>query len=322
VLAEISRWPNWRRQLPPADSAPQLRSLPRPGSREAAGAVVWGRQRPAVLPGDEAIPGQLVPGPAGCFPARAHLTSGRAADRVAAAEHGVAGHRRGRDGGRVAMADLGQAGGGGRAGGGRGSRQGAHQRQRSRSGSPVAGAELYAHHAAALVNGRRVVASHGANWLGDGQVGRCPVLHLVLGQVATQLYASPIPSASLTRQYLMTTKSTAPLPTLADLDALPPGVVGEIIEGVLYETQHPGNEHQFVLSRISADISVPFGRGGTGPGGWWILHRMPFEFADGTLELVPDVAGWRCRCCRATRRAGSFRTGSARSCRRRRATTT
>ncbi len=91
----------------------------------------------------------------------------------------------------------------------------------------------------------------------------------------------------------MTIKSTVPLPTLADLDALPPGIVGEIIEGVLYEMPYPGTEHQHVLIQIIADLGWAFSRGSSSPGRWWILHRLPSEFPDGTLEIVPDVAGWR-----------------------------
>jgi Uma2 family endonuclease len=39
-------------------------------------------------------------------------------------------------------------------------------------------------------------------------------------------------------------------PTLADLDALPPGVVGEIIDGVLYTMAKPRAWHQRTSRRL------------------------------------------------------------------------
>src|SRR3954467_3184477 len=56
-------------------------------------------------------------------------------------------------------------------------------------------------------------------------------------------------------------------PTLADLDALPPGVVGEIIEGVLYTMTKPRARHQLTALGIAADLRAPFGLGRGGPGG-------------------------------------------------------
>ena len=81
-------------------------------------------------------------------------------------------------------------------------------------------------------------------------------------------------------------------PTLADLDALPPGVVGEIIEGVLCKMTKPRARHQFTAQGIAADLRAPFGRGSGGPGGWWILAEPGIELLN-TPEISPDVAGWR-----------------------------
>ena len=44
------------------------------------------------------------------------------------------------------------------------------------------------------------------------------------------------------------------LPTLADLDALPPGIVGEIIEGVLYTMTKPRMPHQLKGLEIASDL--------------------------------------------------------------------
>ncbi|MBI4952798.1 MAG: Uma2 family endonuclease [Myxococcales bacterium] len=81
-------------------------------------------------------------------------------------------------------------------------------------------------------------------------------------------------------------------PTLADLDALPPGVKGEIIEGVLYTMTRPRGAHQSTGTAIGGDLRGPFDRGRGGPGGWWILVEPGIELP-GTPEIAPDVAAWR-----------------------------
>lgn len=81
-------------------------------------------------------------------------------------------------------------------------------------------------------------------------------------------------------------------PTLADLDALPPGIKGEIIEGVLYTMTKPRSRHQFSAANIVADLLNPFHRARNGPGGWWILGEPGIELPN-TPEIAPDVAGWR-----------------------------
>lgn len=80
--------------------------------------------------------------------------------------------------------------------------------------------------------------------------------------------------------------------TLADLDALPPGVKGELIDGVLYTQARPRPVHQDALGAIHTDLDGPFRRGRGGPGGWWILVE-PGIATDGAPEFSPDIAGWR-----------------------------
>ncbi len=82
------------------------------------------------------------------------------------------------------------------------------------------------------------------------------------------------------------------LPTRADLDALPPGIKGEIIEGVLYTMTRPRGRHQWTSTVVGSDLSGPFGRGRGGPGGWWILVEPGIELPN-TPEIAPDLAGWR-----------------------------
>ncbi|MBI3204987.1 MAG: Uma2 family endonuclease [Myxococcales bacterium] len=81
-------------------------------------------------------------------------------------------------------------------------------------------------------------------------------------------------------------------PTLADLDALPPNVKGEIIEGVLYTMTRPRGPHQSTSLVIGADLVGPFQRGRGGPAGWWILPEPGIELPE-TPEIAPDLAGWR-----------------------------
>lgn len=82
------------------------------------------------------------------------------------------------------------------------------------------------------------------------------------------------------------------VPTLADLDALPPGVKGEIIEGVLYTMTRPRGPHQRTATMVGGALSGPFDGGRGGPGGWWILAEPGIELP-GTPEIAPDLAGWR-----------------------------
>src|SRR5260370_1620076 len=86
-------------------------------------------------------------------------------------------------------------------------------------------------------------------------------------------------------------ESARKLPTLADLEALPPGVKGEILEGVLYTMARPRAGHQRVATSVGGRIHDPFDAGRGGPGGWWILIEPGVELP-GTPEIAPDLAGW------------------------------
>lgn len=81
-------------------------------------------------------------------------------------------------------------------------------------------------------------------------------------------------------------------PTLADLEALPEGTKGEIIEGVLYTMTRPRGPHQNTAAGIASELRNPYQRGRGGPGGWWILPEPGIELP-GTPEIAPDLAGWR-----------------------------
>jgi Uma2 family endonuclease len=81
-------------------------------------------------------------------------------------------------------------------------------------------------------------------------------------------------------------------PTLADLEALPENMKGEIIDGVLYAMTRPRSHHQNISGLVYSDLVNPFQRGRGGPGGWWILVEPGIELPNAP-EVAPDIAGWR-----------------------------
>jgi Uma2 family endonuclease len=80
--------------------------------------------------------------------------------------------------------------------------------------------------------------------------------------------------------------------TLADLEALPEGVVGEIIDGTLYTHARPGGGHVYFGLRLFGELDGPFQLGANGPGGWWLMVE-PGVQVEGSPEFIPDLAGWR-----------------------------
>lgn len=79
--------------------------------------------------------------------------------------------------------------------------------------------------------------------------------------------------------------------TYADIEALPPHLVGEIIDGELFVSPRPRPRHSRAETNIIADLAGPFDRGRGGPGGWWLLVEPELHL--GGHVLVPDIAGWR-----------------------------
>jgi len=77
--------------------------------------------------------------------------------------------------------------------------------------------------------------------------------------------------------------------TMKDIEALPPTMKGEIIDGVLYAHARPRPIHQATLLAIASDIDGPFSRTTQQ---WWILGEPGIELP-GAPEVSPDVAGWR-----------------------------
>ena len=79
--------------------------------------------------------------------------------------------------------------------------------------------------------------------------------------------------------------------TYADLEALPPEVVGQLIDGELYAHARPASPHALAASVLGVELGGPFHRGRGGPGGWVLLYEPELHF--GRDVLVPDLAGWR-----------------------------
>jgi Uma2 family endonuclease len=87
---------------------------------------------------------------------------------------------------------------------------------------------------------------------------------------------------------------SAPAPrlaTYADLEAVPPHLVAEILHGALYTHPRPAPKHASAQSALSAKLGNPFQFGVGGPGGW--IFMIEPELHLGPHVVVPDVAGWR-----------------------------
>jgi Uma2 family endonuclease len=79
----------------------------------------------------------------------------------------------------------------------------------------------------------------------------------------------------------------------ADLIALPPNQVGEIIDGELYANPRPAFRHARATSVLGGRLEPTYGGGRGGPGGWIILFEPEIHLGPGPDVVVPDLAGWR-----------------------------
>lgn len=78
--------------------------------------------------------------------------------------------------------------------------------------------------------------------------------------------------------------------TYADLEALPPHVVGEILTGELYASPRPASPQAWAGSRLIGLLGT-FDLGTQGSGGWTLLSKPELHL--GPDVLVPDLAAWR-----------------------------
>jgi Uma2 family endonuclease len=81
------------------------------------------------------------------------------------------------------------------------------------------------------------------------------------------------------------------LATYADLEAVPPNLVAEIIHGVLVTHPRPTPRHAVAANSLGSLLTPGFQRGEGGPGGWIFMSEPELHF--GANVVVPDIAGWR-----------------------------
>ena len=79
--------------------------------------------------------------------------------------------------------------------------------------------------------------------------------------------------------------------TYADLEAVPPHLVAEILFGTLVTHPRPARRHIGAASALGHVLGGPFQLGIGGPGGWLILAEPELHL--GPHVVVPDLAGWR-----------------------------
>lgn len=79
--------------------------------------------------------------------------------------------------------------------------------------------------------------------------------------------------------------------TYADIEALPPNVVGQILFGRLITHPRPAKPHIHASSMLGYELIGPFVKGLNGPGGWQIYDEPEIHLQDHIV--VPDIAGWR-----------------------------
>lgn len=79
--------------------------------------------------------------------------------------------------------------------------------------------------------------------------------------------------------------------TYADLEAVHPHLVAEILDGELVTHPRPVPKHSAAASSLEIELGDAFQRGRSGPGGWVFLTEPELHF--GTDVVVPDLAAWR-----------------------------
>ena len=79
--------------------------------------------------------------------------------------------------------------------------------------------------------------------------------------------------------------------TYADLEAVHPHLVAELLGGELVTHPRPVPKHAVVAINLGSELGDAFYRGRSGPGGW-IFATEP-ELHLETDVVVPDIAAWR-----------------------------
>ncbi len=79
--------------------------------------------------------------------------------------------------------------------------------------------------------------------------------------------------------------------TYADLEAVPPHLVAEIIDGELLTHPRPSPRHGFASSAFGARLMDSFQFKRNGPDGWIFIDEPELHL--GSQVVVPDIGGWR-----------------------------
>ncbi len=79
--------------------------------------------------------------------------------------------------------------------------------------------------------------------------------------------------------------------TYADLEAVPPHLVAEILFGSLVTHPRPAPRHAVASNSLGHELTGPFQKGRGGPGGW--IFMVEPELHLGPHVVVPDLAAWR-----------------------------
>jgi Uma2 family endonuclease len=79
--------------------------------------------------------------------------------------------------------------------------------------------------------------------------------------------------------------------TYADLEAVPPHLVAELVDGELYVSRRTASLQARATGALYSQLDGPFDQGQSGPGGWLLLFRPELHLGEDVL--VPDIAGWR-----------------------------
>lgn len=79
--------------------------------------------------------------------------------------------------------------------------------------------------------------------------------------------------------------------TYADLEAVHPHLVAEIVDGVLETHPRPRPRHGAAANVLGSELTVPFQGGRGGPGGWVFIVEPELHLGDHVV--VPDLAAWR-----------------------------
>lgn len=79
--------------------------------------------------------------------------------------------------------------------------------------------------------------------------------------------------------------------TYADIEALPPPLVGEILFGTLVKHPRPTARHGMAATSLADELVGPFQKRRGGPGGWIFIAEPELHL--GPHITVPDIAGWR-----------------------------